>query len=96
MSNIKELEKAIEAFKKVDSENFLEKEETTEEKELFEIIKKFNLKSNKQLKSVFEAICESDLLESTKRDVLNMLDIHLDMNFIESPVRDEISKYILY
>lgn len=96
MSKIKELEKAIEAFKKVDSENFLEKEETTEEKELFEIIKKFNLKSDKQLKSVFEIICDSDLLESTKRAILSMIDDHLDMNFIESKVRDEINNYIIH
>ena len=96
MSKIEKLEKAIEAFKKIDSENFFEKEETTEEKELFEVIKEFNLRSDKQLKSIFETICDSDLLESTKRAILSMIDDHLDMNFIKSSVRDEINNYIIH
>lgn len=96
MNKINKLKKAIESLEKVDSENFLEKEETTEEKELFEIIKEFNLKSDEELKSVFETICDSDLLHSTKRAILSMIDIHLDMNFIESKVRDEINNYLIY
>ncbi|MEX4695524.1 hypothetical protein MY579_08995 [Haemophilus influenzae] len=96
MNKINKLKKAIEALKKIDDGKLLEREETKEGKELLDAIKEFNLKNDKQLNSVFEAICESDLLESTKRDVLNVLDIHLDMNFIESPVRDEINKYIIH
>lgn len=96
MSKIEKLEKAIEAFKKIDSENFFEKEETTEEKELFEVIKEFNLRSDKQLKSIFETICDSDLLESTKRAILSMIDDYLDMNFIKSSVRDEMNNYIIH
>lgn len=96
MNKINKLKKAIESLEKVDSENFLEKEETTEEKELFEIIKEFNLKSDEELKSVFETICDSDLLESTKRAILSMIDDYLDMNFIKSKVRDEINNYIIH
>ncbi|HHF4656144.1 TPA: hypothetical protein ACPOYJ_001857 [Haemophilus influenzae] len=96
MNKINKLKKAIEALKKIDDGKLLEREETKEGKELFDSIKEFNLKNDNQLNSVFEAICESDLLESTKRDVLDMLDIHLDMNFIESPVRDEINNYIIH
>lgn len=96
MNKINKLKKAIESLEKVDSENFLEKEETTEEKELFEIIKEFNLKSDEELKSVFETICDSDLLESTKRAILSMIDDYLDMNFIKSKVRNEINNYIIH
>lgn len=96
MNKINKLKKAIESLEKVDSENFLEKETTTEEKELFEIIKEFNLKSDEELKSVFETICDSDLLESTKRAILSMIDDYLDMNFIKSKVRDEINNYIIH
>lgn len=96
MNKINKLKKAIESLEKVDSENFLEREETTEEKELFEIIKEFNLKSDEELKSVFETICDSDLLESTKRAILSMIDDYLDMNFIKSKVRDEINNYIIH
>lgn len=96
MSKTNKLKKAIEQLEKVDSENFLEKEETTEEKEMFEIIKEFNLKNDKELNSVFEAICSSNLLKSTKRAILSMIDDHLDMNFIKSKVRDEINNYIIH
>lgn len=96
MNKINKLKKAIESLEKVDSENFLEKEETTEEKELFEIIKEFNLKSDEELKSVFETICDSDLLESTKRAILSMIDDYLDINFIKSKVRYEINNYIIH
>lgn len=96
MNKINKLKKAIESLEKVDSENFLEREETTEEKELFEIIKEFNLKNDEELKSVFETICDSDLLESTKRAILSMIDDYLDMNFIKSKVRDEINNYIIH
>lgn len=98
MNKTNKLKKSIKQLEKIDSVNLfdLNKEESKEEKEMFEIIKEFNLKNNKELNSVFEAIYFSNLLKSTKKVIFSIVDDYLDYNDINNLARNKIVSYLIH